>query len=138
MPQNKTKEYTNGEITVVWKPRKCVHSGICVRTLPEVYKPNGRPWIQIENANSAELEAQVKECPSGALTYYYNDSKPEEAATDDEAIRCQVMDGGPLLVFGDLEVTHADGSTEQQSQSTAFCRCGQSSNQPYCDGSHKS
>jgi len=36
----KTKEYTNGEITIVWKPDVCIHSGICVRTLPKVYKPN--------------------------------------------------------------------------------------------------
>lgn len=30
-----TKEYTNGEITILWKPEKCTHSGICPKTLPE-------------------------------------------------------------------------------------------------------
>ena len=64
----KTKEYTNGEITIVWKPDVCIHSGICVRTLPKVYKPNERPWIQMENATSQEMIDQVAACPSGALS----------------------------------------------------------------------
>ncbi len=64
----KAKEYTNGEITIVWKPGICTHSGICVRTLPNVYKPNERPWIQMENAISSEMIDQVAKCPSGALS----------------------------------------------------------------------
>ncbi|MDD4776703.1 MAG: (4Fe-4S)-binding protein [Fermentimonas sp.] len=64
----KTKEYTNGEITIVWKPDVCIHSGICVRTLPKVYKPSERPWIQMENATSQEMIDQVAKCPSGALS----------------------------------------------------------------------
>ena len=39
------KEFSNGEITIVWEPSKCQHSGICVKTLPEVYKPKEKPWI---------------------------------------------------------------------------------------------
>ena len=64
----KAKEYTNGEITIVWKPDVCIHSGICVKTLPKVYKPNERPWIQMENATSQEMIDQVAKCPSGALS----------------------------------------------------------------------
>ncbi len=62
------KEYTNGDITIIWKAEKCIHSGICVKTLPEVYNPNERPWIKIDNATSKELKEQVAMCPSGALT----------------------------------------------------------------------
>lgn len=65
-------EYSNGEITIVWQPSLCQHSGICVKTLPSVYKPKGKPWIQIENAGTAELKLQVSKCPSGALSYYEN------------------------------------------------------------------
>jgi uncharacterized Fe-S cluster protein YjdI len=64
----KTKEYTNGEITILWKPEKCIHSGICVKTLPQVYKPKEKPWITIENAASDELIKQIATCPSGALS----------------------------------------------------------------------
>ncbi|UBM57684.1 (4Fe-4S)-binding protein [Marinilongibacter aquaticus] len=63
-----TKEYSNGEISILWKAEKCIHSGVCVRTLPEVYNPKARPWIKIENASSEELKEQVALCPSGALS----------------------------------------------------------------------
>lgn len=66
------KEYTNGEMTIIWQPDICIHSGICVQTLPLVYKPKERPWIQIENATTDELIAQIKKCPSGALSYRLN------------------------------------------------------------------
>lgn len=64
----KTKEYSNGEITILWKPEKCTHAGICVKTLPKVYNPKARPWITPENATSSELIDQVAKCPSGALS----------------------------------------------------------------------
>ncbi len=65
-------EYTNGEITIVWQPSVCQHSGNCVRGLPKVFKPQERPWIDPKPATTAELAAQVADCPSGALTFYYN------------------------------------------------------------------
>jgi len=65
----KVHEYSNGELTIIWQPDKCIHSGICVKMLPAVYKPCERPWITIGNASTAELIAQVDKCPSGALSY---------------------------------------------------------------------
>jgi predicted GNAT family acetyltransferase/uncharacterized Fe-S cluster protein YjdI len=62
------KDYSNGEITILWQPEKCIHSGICVKTLPKVYNPQERPWIKLENASSEELINQVATCPSGALS----------------------------------------------------------------------
>ncbi|WP_233845829.1 (4Fe-4S)-binding protein [Dyadobacter sp. CY326] len=61
-------EYANGEVTILWKPKICIHSGVCVRTLPNVYDPKARPWIKPENAASDELTAQIAKCPSGALS----------------------------------------------------------------------
>jgi uncharacterized Fe-S cluster protein YjdI len=66
------KEYSKGEVTVVWKPGKCIHAGICVKTLPEVYKPNEKPWIRLDMATSEALKSQIEKCPSGALTFYEN------------------------------------------------------------------
>ncbi len=64
----KVHEYSNGEITILWKPEICIHSGICVKTLPAVYDPKDRPWIKPENATSEQLIHQVAKCPSGALS----------------------------------------------------------------------
>lgn len=63
-----TKEYSNGEITILWQSEKCIHSGVCVKLLPNVYNPKERPWVKPENATTGELIDQVGKCPSGALS----------------------------------------------------------------------
>ncbi|MCR2029342.1 (4Fe-4S)-binding protein [Alistipes timonensis] len=68
-PKNTIKEYTNGEIIIVWQPELCTHAGVCVKMLPKVYNPRERPWVKPENASTAELIAQIDKCPSGALSY---------------------------------------------------------------------
>jgi uncharacterized Fe-S cluster protein YjdI len=62
------KEYTNGDVTVVWQHEMCAHSEVCVRTLPKVYDPKAKPWITLEFATSQEIIEQVGKCPSGALS----------------------------------------------------------------------
>jgi uncharacterized Fe-S cluster protein YjdI len=65
---NLTKEYSNGEITVVWQSGKCIHSGNCVRNLPTVFQPQSHPWINVANDSSEAIVAAVAKCPSGALS----------------------------------------------------------------------
>ena len=130
----KTKEYTNGEVTVVWKPEACIHSAICVKGLGDVFKPNEKPWIKIDAASTEELINQIKACPSGALSYYMNGAANNESETLETKV--EVLKDGPLLVYGTLKVTHKDGSKETKNKTTAFCRCGASQNKPYCDGAH--
>ena len=67
-----THEYQAGEITVIWKPKVCIHAGVCVKILPKVYNPKERPWIKTENATSEALKEQIEKCPSGALSYQLN------------------------------------------------------------------
>ncbi len=64
--------YTNGIITVVWKPDLCIHSTRCFMELPEVFNPDIRKWIDVDGAPQEEVIEQVKKCPSGALTYFIN------------------------------------------------------------------
>jgi uncharacterized Fe-S cluster protein YjdI len=68
MSETNEKHYSNGEVTVVWKPDLCQHSGICVHGLRAVFDTKRRPWIDVTKASTAEIVRQVKECPSGALT----------------------------------------------------------------------
>jgi uncharacterized Fe-S cluster protein YjdI len=63
-----TKRYSNGEVIVVWQPHLCIHSGNCARGLPQVFNPRRRPWVDVTAATTAEIVAQVGECPSGALS----------------------------------------------------------------------
>lgn len=67
-----THEYNAGEITIIWKPKVCIHAAVCVKMLPKVYNPKDRPWIKPENATAEELKNQIDHCPSGALSYKLN------------------------------------------------------------------
>ena len=63
-----TIRYTKDGVTVVWKPNQCIHSGVCVRGLSQVFNPQHRPWINMEGADTEAIIEQVKKCPSGALS----------------------------------------------------------------------
>ena len=67
-----TREYTNGEITIVWRPRLCIHSTGCYVDLPEVFAPDKRPWVNPHGASTERIIAQIERCPSGALSYRWN------------------------------------------------------------------
>jgi uncharacterized Fe-S cluster protein YjdI len=67
-----TKHYSNGEVTIVWKPSLCIHSGICTKGLNAVFHPQELPWITPEKATTDQIINQVKKCPSGALSYLMN------------------------------------------------------------------
>ncbi len=69
------KKYSNGEITIVWKPATCKHSTICWKgegALPEVFNPREKRWINPVGADTAKIIHHVQKCPSGALSFYYN------------------------------------------------------------------
>jgi len=76
--ENEKREYSNGEVTVIWQPGLCCHSGICVQTLPQVYNPKERPWVKPENATTEELIEQINTCPSGALSYRMNKDQEDQ------------------------------------------------------------
>lgn len=130
-----TREYTNGEVTVVWKPDLCIHSTLCFNGLPEVFDPARRPWVNIQGAGSDQIVDQVKKCPSGALSYYLNREQMMPVEPESETV-VEVTPGGPLMVYGNIIVKVAEGRETRRERVTAFCRCGQSQNKPYCDGTH--
>lgn len=132
-----TKKYTNGEVTIIWKPDLCIHSGNCSRGLREVFNPQVRPWVNPLGASTECIIEQVKKCPSGALSYYLNNDSPAgEVKVEAETI-VETITNGPLMVYGNVAVKDSSGTLTKKNIATAFCRCGGSSNKPYCDGTHK-
>jgi len=129
------KEYSNEEITVIWKPESCIHSTICWKKatgLPDVFQPNTKPWIKLEGGTTEEIIRQVDKCPSGALGYRLKGEQKGSVSTN----VVETLPNGPLLVYGNITVKHAGSEELKESKVTAFCRCGASSNKPYCDGTH--
>ncbi len=137
MKKEIVKEYTNGEITVVWKPGMCIHSEKCFHGLPNVFNPNNRPWINAKGSDTDTIKAQIDQCPSGALSYQTNAGNEENISDAGGNCLVEMAPNGPLLVRGALIIKDKDGNETASDKMTAFCRCGASSNKPYCDGSHK-
>ena len=145
------KTYTNGEVTVFWKPDLCIHSTKCFHSLPEVFNPKIRPWIQLDKSSTDKIIETVKNCPSGALSFKYNSESSNEAKTMEEptapiqeteqkpeaSVRIQVSPNGPLLVTGNAIIVNTDGTETIKEGKFALCRCGQSTRKPFCDGTHK-
>ncbi len=129
-----TKHYANEDITVVWKPSKCIHAAICVKKLPEVYKPKEKPWINLGDTSTEKLIDQINACPSGALSYIVNQAKEDDPGNTSTTTTVEVMPNGPLIMDGEISLTLSDQSTERKSGKTALCRCGASANKLFCDG----
>lgn len=52
------------------------------------------------------------------------------------ATTCRVIKGGPLEVSGDFEIVGRDGNKITVSNPVYLCRCSESGNKPFCDGTH--
>lgn len=149
MDRQITRHYHTGDVTIVWQPHKCTHSGVCFRGLPQVFDPRRRPWVDVTAADTAAIVGQVEQCPSAALSWMRREGAPTvvEAApasaptTSRDPVASPVLveplPDGPLVVHGTLVVRGADGAESRRETRTAFCRCGQSATKPYCDGSHR-
>lgn len=53
------------------------------------------------------------------------------------ALTVKPIKNGPLQITGNLELVSGTGRAIDRVQETWLCRCGESKNRPYCDGTHK-
>ena len=59
--------YETDQVRVTFDPNVCMHSGVCLRTLPAVFDVQRKRWVQPEHASADAVMAAVARCPSGAL-----------------------------------------------------------------------
>lgn len=143
------RQYTNGEITVFWKPETCVHATICFMKLRKVFDPTKRPWVNMANGTSEEIASICDECPTDALEWKWNKDltdeekekltnkpKTEEKVPEPPATEIMIIDNGPAIIKGNFKMTKGNGDKIESGNQTALCRCGGSRNLPFCDGSH--
>jgi uncharacterized Fe-S cluster protein YjdI len=127
------REYATEEIVVEWEPRLCYHSLNCVKSLPQVFDSSRRPWVDVNAASADEIEAAVARCPSGAL----RTRRLKGASRAQLPQQICPSPNGPLLVTGGVRIVDGDGNVLYEGERAALCRCGGSSNKPFCDGTHK-
>ncbi len=137
-----TKEYSNGEVTIIWNSSKCMHSEKCVKGLSSVFNINSSPWINPNGASTEEIIAQVAKCPSGALSIKKEEVKlpkptDEEVVADNGIVSITATENGPYEIIGNFTLMDKFGNPIQVSGATYLCRCGNSQNKPFCDSSHR-
>ncbi|AGT08312.1 CDGSH iron-sulfur domain-containing protein [Paracoccus aminophilus] len=108
--------------------------------------PHGQIWSQPpatdDPSRAQQFVAQANACPGGRLVAWDNRTgKPIETHHDPEiSVIEDPAEGvsGPLWVQGGITVEAGDGFVYERRNRVALCRCGQSQNKPFCDGTHAS
>ena len=126
------RESGTDELVVEWRPELCYHARECIKALPAVFDPERRPWIKVDAASAEQVEAAVALCPSGALRSHRPTEYRVEPSGETEV---SVTPNGPLVLRGNLRIVR-DGVEIARLEKVALCRCGHSSNKPFCDGTH--
>jgi CDGSH-type Zn-finger protein len=117
----------------------------------------GKVWnlvLQGDSESASLVEQQAGDCPGGRLRSRQRAQAEAQSQTQSQTTGNLpephfepsiglVQDtakgvSGPLWVRGGVTVVSADGSVYEVRNRVALCRCGVSSNKPFCDGSHVS
>lgn len=104
----------------------------------------GGIWTSMARSDEPAVDALVvreaTSCPSGRLVLR---AKPSGEAVEPEFAPSLVLvedpekhSSGPLWVRGGIAVTSSDGTAYETRNRVTLCRCGRSSNKPFCDGTH--
>ena len=116
--------------TIRFDGRLCIHARRCVLAEPGVFKANVQgPWIDPDAADGEALVRAAINCPSGAIKVERRDGGDQEPVPEVNTIT--IRENGPLAIYAEIELNGARIGTR-----ATLCRCGQSNNKPYCDGSH--
>lgn len=130
---NKRDDYPAGRLALHDNRGICAHVGRCTDGLPGVFRLGEEPWIRPMGADEGTIIAQVRQCPSGALSYSIDDV---ELRDQNRAPAIQVSKNGPYVVTGGVELDVDAWGEGASKEHYTLCRCGGSSNKPFCDGTH--
>lgn len=104
-----------------------------------------RVWneVQLEGEQAKNLTLQMAHhCPGGRLIVWDNETQkpietienPSVSLIEDIMNNCS----GPIMLRGGIPVKSSNGKYYEVRNRQTLCRCGQSSNKPFCDGTHAS
>ena len=131
------EEYDGPEVALTDNESYCAFARFC--------DAKGRVWNLVGVSGDKAKELTIREanyCPAGRLSAWEKGAKkpyepkfkPELGLIEDPAIRS----AGPLWVRGGIRIKREDGSQYEIRNRVTLCRCGQSANKPFCDGTHAS
>lgn len=127
-------QYEGEGVTILDDRKVCAHAGVCTDNLPEVFKLRQEPWIEPEGAPPDAAKEAIKGCPSGALAFTEPSSEGIVEPDLEPGVKAAV--DGPYWLRGGIQVISAGGEAYELRNRQTLCRCGGSSNKPFCDGTH--
>ena len=104
----------------------------------------GDIWAQIPESDNPKLKQNALrnacDCPSGRLVVIDKASGKTIEPSFEKSIGLiedpAIGVDGPIWVRGGIPVYSADGKLYQVRNRVTLCRCGKSTNKPFCDSSH--
>ena len=131
--KNRRDRYAGRMITILDNRAICSHAGYCTDGLKQVFLYGKEPWIDPDGASVDKVIEAIRKCPSGALSYTIDGV---EGQWPQRPPAVTVLDHGPYAVTGGVEPAGMQMGEGASVEHYTLCRCGQSKNKPFCDGSH--
>ena len=133
---NQPEEIDGPAIKLIDVQELCASARFCHRA--------GGIWNLVPQSGDPETRRIVLEeagdCPSGRLMVWGKKTKKTIEPEFEKSIGLiedsAVGVSGPIWVRGGIPVESADGKTYKVRNRVTLCRCGKSSNKPFCDSSH--
>lgn len=137
-PLNDAEEIVGGSLILTDVKELCAFARFC--------DAKGRTWNQVDESDDPEMrELAIRTsmaCPAGRLKVWDKetgepfepDYEPSIGLIEDPTVNAS----GPIFVMGGIPVFSPEGMSYQPRNRVALCRCGNSHNKPYCDGTHAS
>ena len=130
---DKRHDYVAESITIHDNRGICAHAGRCTDGLKEVFRLKQEPFVDADAGSAEQIAAVIASCPSGALSYSIGGVEHRDAA----APVVGYVPNGPYVVRGGgvalKDAARGEGASTRR---FALCRCGQSTNKPFCSGAH--
>ena len=114
----------------------CSHARFCMAA--------GKVWnlVKLDGQEARDLVLrEASNCPSGRLTVkdarsgdgVERELSPSIGVVEDTGKGCS----GPLWVRGGIRIESEDGTPYERRNRVTLCRCGASTNKPFCNGNHR-
>ena len=129
------KEIEGPDLILTDNHALCNHAGFCTRA-------GGIGYLVMHSDNLEDKKTAIQiasNCNSGRFVVYDKEGNPIEPDFEPTiAITEEPEKGvsGPLWVRGKIPIESSDGTTYEIRNRVTLCRCGKSSNKPFCDGTH--
>jgi CDGSH-type Zn-finger protein len=106
--------------------------------------PGGGTWQLTRRSGDPEAEKQAIQeacnCPSGRLVAWDRNTRQAYEPAFEPSISLiedpEMKASGPIWLKGDIPLESSSGIRYETRNRVTLCRCGESRNKPFCDGTH--